>query len=159
MSIKIPENLKGLSDAEVKKAQEEYGDNAIKSNQNSAWYSLLFDILKEPMTLILIAVSIIYVLVGDLGEAAFMFVAIVAVTGISFYQDSRNQKALQELEKLNEPLSSVIRNGQLVEIPTHEITIGDLCVTEEGKMINADGNIVHSNRKRSVARKIPLSLT
>ena len=145
MSIKIPENLKGLSDAEVKKAQEEYGDNAIKSNQNSAWYSLLFDILKEPMTLILIAVSIIYVLVGDLGEAAFMFVAIVAVTGISFYQDSRNQKALQELEKLNEPLSSVIRNGRLVEIPTHEITIGDLCVTEEGKMINADGNIVHSN--------------
>ena len=145
MSIKIPENLKGLSDAEVKKAQEEYGDNAIKSNQNSAWYSLLFDILKEPMTLILIAVSIIYLLVGDLGEAAFMFVAIVAVTGISFYQDSRNQKALQELEKLNEPLSSVIRNGRLVEIPTHEITIGDLCVTEEGKMINADGNIVHSN--------------
>ena len=145
MSIKIPENLKGLSDSEVKKAQEQYGDNAIKSNQNSAWYSLLFDILKEPMTLILIAVSIIYVLVGDLGEAAFMFVAIVAVTGISFYQDSRNQKALQELEKLNEPLSSVIRNGRLVEIPTHEITIGDLCVTEEGKMINADGNIVHSN--------------
>lgn len=145
MSIKIPENLKGLSDSEVKKAQEQYGDNAIKSDQNSAWYSLLFDILKEPMTLILIAVSIIYVLVGDLGEAAFMFVSIVAVTGISFYQDSRNQKALQELEKLNEPLSSVIRNGQLVEIPTHEITIGDLCVTEEGKMINADGNIVHSN--------------
>ncbi len=145
MSIKIPENLKGLSDSEVKKAQEQYGNNAIKNDQNSAWYSLLFDILKEPMTLILIAVSIIYVLVGDLGEAAFMFVAIVAVTGISFYQDSRNQKALQELEKLNEPLSSVIRNGRLVEIPTHEITIGDLCVTEEGKMINADGNIVHSN--------------
>jgi len=145
MSIKIPENLKGLSDSEVKKAQQQYGDNAIKGEQNSAWYSLLFDILKEPMTLILIAVSIIYVLVGDLGEAAFMFVAIVAVTGISFYQGSRNQKALQELEKLNEPLSSVIRNGRLVEIPTHEITIGDLCVTEEGKMINADGNIVHSN--------------
>ena len=145
MSIKIPENLKGLSDSEVKKAQQQYGDNAIKGEQNSAWYSLLFDILKEPMTLILIAVSIIYVLVGDLGEAAFMFVAIVAVTGISFYQDSRNQKALQELEKLNEPLSSVIRNGRLVEIPTHEITIGDLCITEEGKMINADGNIVHSN--------------
>lgn len=145
MSIKIPENLKGLSDSEVKKAQQQYGDNAIKGEQNSAWYSLLFDILKEPMTLILIAVSIIYVLVGDLGEAAFMFVSIVAVTGISFYQGSRNQKALQELEKLNEPLSSVIRNGRLVEIPTHEITIGDLCVTEEGKMINADGNIVHSN--------------
>ena len=30
MSIKIPENLKGLSDSEVKKAQQQYGDNAIK---------------------------------------------------------------------------------------------------------------------------------
>lgn len=36
MSIKIPENLKGLSDSEVKKAQQQYGDNAIKGEQNSA---------------------------------------------------------------------------------------------------------------------------
>ena len=145
MSIKIPSHLKGLSTTEVKESQQKYGYNAIKDEHKSTWYSMLFDILKEPMTIILIVVSVIYLLVGDLGEAAFMFVAILALTGISFYQDSRNQKALEELEKLNEPLSSVVRNGELIEIPTHEITVGDLCVTEEGKMINADGKIVHSN--------------
>src|SRR5690606_32579639 len=48
------------------------------------------------------------------------------------------------LEKLNEPLSMVIRNGVVLPIPTREIAVGDLCLIEEGKMINADGEIVYS---------------
>ncbi|HRN98197.1 MAG TPA: HAD-IC family P-type ATPase, partial [Flavobacterium sp.] len=94
---------------------------------------------------LLFAISIIYLLVGDYGEALFMFFAIVAVSAISFYQDNRSKKALEALEKLNEPLSSVIRNGRTVQIPTHEIAVGDLCVIHEGRMINADGKIVQSN--------------
>ncbi|HBW81194.1 MAG TPA: haloacid dehalogenase, partial [Sphingobacterium sp.] len=65
--------------------------------------------------------------------------------GISFYQDNRSKKALEALQKLNEPLSTVIRNSKVIQIATHEIAVGDLCITEEGKMINADGEIVHSN--------------
>src|SRR5690606_2584011 len=97
------------------------------------------------MLLLLIAVSIIYVIVGNYSEAVFMLGAIIAVSGISFYQDNRSQKALEALEKLNEPLSTVIRNGKIVQIPTREIEVGDLCIIEEGKMINADGEIGHSN--------------
>jgi Ca2+-transporting ATPase len=41
-----------------------------------------------------------------------MLVAIIGVTAISFYQDNRSKKALEELEKLNEPLSTVIRNSK-----------------------------------------------
>ncbi|RYJ37419.1 ATPase, P-type (Transporting), HAD superfamily, subfamily IC [Flavobacterium anhuiense] len=97
------------------------------------------------MLVLLFAISIIYVIVGDYGEAIFMLLAIAAVTTISLYQDNRSRKALEALEKLNEPLSKVIRNSYVIEIPTHEITIGDLCIIEEGKMINADGEIMHSN--------------
>src|SRR5690606_16078924 len=39
----------------------------------------------------------------------------------------------------------VIRNSKVIQIPTREIAVGDLCVIEEGKMVNADGEIVHSN--------------
>lgn len=74
-----------------------------------------------------------------------MFAAIFGVTAISFYQDNRSKKALEELEKLNEPLSKVIRNSKIINIPTFEIAVGDLCITEEGNLINADGRIVHSN--------------
>jgi len=140
----IPKHLKGLSEAEVNSSREKYGINKIEPERSGAW-AILWEILEEPMLILLFAISIIYVIVGDYGEALFMFVAIVAVSGISFYQDNRSKKALEELEKLNEPLSTVIRNSKVEKITSHEIVVGDLCITEEGKMINADGRIVHSN--------------
>src|SRR5690606_10450693 len=141
----IPSHLTGLSSEELKVSRSKYGYNQATELKKSAWYTLLLDILKEPMLLLLIAVTIIYVLVGNYSEAVFMLGAIIAVSGISFYQDNRSKKALEALEKLNEPLSMVIRNSEVMEIPTHEIAVGDLCLTEEGKMINADGEIVYSS--------------
>ena len=141
----IPKQLSGLTEAELKTSREKFGFNQAENTIKSAWYTLLFDILKEPMLLLLIAVTIIYVIVGNYSEALFMLGAIIAVSGISFYQDNRSKKALEALEKLNEPLSTVIRNSNAIQIPTHEIAVGDLCIIEEGKMVNADGKIVHSN--------------
>lgn len=145
MEYNIPNHLKGLSQEEVNQARAKHGYNQLAATHKSTWLELLLGILKEPMLILLIVISLIYVIVGDYAEAAFMMVAIVAVTAISFYQDNRSKKALEELEKLNEPLSVVIRDAQVVKIPTREIVVGDLCITEEGRMINADGVIVHSN--------------
>ena len=145
MSYNIPDRLKGLNDSEVAASRKQYGYNQSGKIQKSTWFQMLFDILKEPMLLLLIAVAVIYVIVGNYSEAIFMLGAILAVSGISFYQDNRSKKALEALEKLNEPLSTVIRNSKVMQIPTHEITVGDLCIIEEGKMVNADGRIVHSN--------------
>lgn len=145
MKYNIPEDLKGLSDTDVEVSRIKFGTNQLKAEKTSRWWSFFLDILKEPMLILLIVICIIYVLVGDYPEAIFMFAAIIAVSGISFYQESRSKKALEELEKLNEPLSKVIRNADIVEIPTHEIVVGDLCLVEEGKMINADGIILKSN--------------
>lgn len=141
----IPNHLKGLTVNEVKVSRERYGYNRMEAIGKNSLLDMLINILKEPMLILLFAISIIYVIVGDYGEALFMFLAIIAVSAISFYQDNRSKKALAELEKLNEPLSTVIRNSEVVKIATHDIVIGDLCITEEGRIINADGRIVHSN--------------
>ncbi|MCF3107623.1 cation-translocating P-type ATPase [Niabella sp. CC-SYL272] len=145
MHYNIPEHLKGLTAHQILASRKQYGYNQMGGVHKSSGLELLIGILKEPMLILLFVVSIIYVLTGDYGEAAFMFLAIIAVSAISFYQDNRSKKALEALEKLNEPLSVVIRDSKMVQIPTHEIAVGDLCITEEGKMINADGRIVHSN--------------
>lgn len=145
MAYNIPGHLTGLTDEEVQASRQKHGFNQANNIQKSVWYTLLLDILKEPMLLLLIAVSVIYVITGNYSEALFMFAALLAVSGISFYQDTRSKKALEALEKLNEPLSTVIRNSIVVKIPTHELAVGDLCIIEEGKMINADGEIVYSN--------------
>lgn len=141
----IPSNLKGLSETEVIESREKYGSNEIESHHNNSIYKMLLDILKEPMLILLFIITIIYVFVGDYAEALFMLIAIIAVSAISFYQDNRSKLALEALEKLNEPLSIVVRDGQVLKIPTHEVVVGDLCIIEEGKIINADGIILHSN--------------
>ncbi|MEN5435413.1 cation-translocating P-type ATPase [Sphingobacterium faecium] len=145
MGYPIPKDLKGLNENQVKQSVEKYGYNDLKTKRNNGTWRLLINIVKEPMLILLIMISVIYLVVGNYAEAYFMFAAVIFVSGISFYQDSRSRNAMQALEKLNEPLSKVIRNGQIVAIKTHEIAVGDLCLTEEGQIINADGRIVHSN--------------
>jgi len=144
MNYNIPQHLKGLTEEEVINARSRHGLNVTEEHRSS-WYAILVDILKEPMLVLLLAVTIIYVVVGNYSEAVFMLGAIVAVSAISFYQDHRSKKALEELKKLNEPLSMVIRDSKVMQIPTHEIVVGDLYLIEEGKMINADGIILHSH--------------
>ena len=145
MDFNIPKHLKGLTPTELQNSRTRFGYNRLNEVKKESVLQLLLDILREPMLILLIIIAIIYLIVGNYGESLFMLLAIVLVSGISFYQDNRSKKALEALEKLNEPLSKVIRNNQILDIPTHEIAVGDLCVTEEGKMINADGKIVHSN--------------
>ncbi|HQC07635.1 MAG TPA: cation-transporting P-type ATPase, partial [Kaistella chaponensis] len=145
MDFNVPKNFKGLTEAEIQISREKFGYNQLNKTEKTSWLKLLLDIFREPMLILLIIIAIIYFVVGNFGESLFMLLAIVVVSGISFYQDNRSKKALEALEKLNEPLSKVIRDNKILEIPTHEIAVGDLCVTEEGKMINADGIILHSN--------------
>lgn len=145
MAIQIPENIIGLKEDAVLESQQKFGFNQIEKNNENPFFSWLLDLFREPMLLLLIAVAIIYLIVGQYSEFIFMLIAILAVSGISFYQDFQTKKALEELEKLNEPRSTVIRNKKILKIPTHELAVGDICMVEEGKMINADGEIIHSN--------------
>ncbi len=143
--INIPESIRGLNEKEVLTAREKWGSNEQRFVFKDKWWHFIFDIVKEPMLILLIAVAVIYFILGQLDEAWFMVAALIAVSGISIYQDRRSGKALEALKKLNEPLSKVLRNGHVKQIATSEIVVGDLIIAEEGSTINADGVIVHSN--------------
>ncbi|WP_070786696.1 cation-translocating P-type ATPase [Flavobacterium crassostreae] len=143
--INIPQNIQGLTDSQVLASRARYGSNEQSHKKTYKWWVSLLEMLQEPMLLLLIAVAIIYFVLGQNNEAYFMLAAIVAVSGISFFQDNRSRKALEALEKLNEPLSTVLRNGVVVPIPTREIVVTDIVIAEEGNTINADGEIIHSN--------------
>ena len=143
--LNLPAALTGLSDNEVEASRKQHGLNLQQQKIKSTWWGLLLDIIREPMLLLLMAISIIYFILGSFGEAYFMLAAIIIVSGISFYQDNRSRKALAALEELNTPLSKVIRNGIPQSILTTEIVPGDLVIAEEGATINADGYIVYSH--------------
>lgn len=143
--INIPKHFKGLNDLEVTASRKQFGSNTQTQKPKYHWWIALLELFKEPMLLLLISVAIIYFILDQNSEAWFMLIAVIAVSGISFYQDNRSRKALEALEALNEPLTTVLRNGEIKQIPTSEIVVNDLVIVEEGNLINADGEIKHSN--------------
>mgnify|MGYP003488103463 FL=1 len=143
--INIPASITGLNETQVEAARKQYGANQQVNPGAGAWWQILLEMLKEPMLLLLIAVTVIYFIMGENGEAYFMLAAIIIVSGISFYQDNRSRRALEALEKINQPQSKVVRNSRMTSISTPDIVIGDMLLVAEGDTINADARIVHSN--------------
>jgi Ca2+-transporting ATPase len=138
-------NIKGLSDAEVKQARNAFGTNTLTYKRQNNFLDALQSIVKEPMIILLLVASSIYFISGNLGDGIFLVAAIVLVGSISLYQDSRSRKALEKLKCLTQPNCKVIRNGEVVGIPSKEVVLGDSLMIEEGTIIPADGIIIHSN--------------
>ncbi|WP_259015429.1 cation-translocating P-type ATPase [Emticicia fluvialis] len=138
-------NIQGLTDEQVLKAREAYGINQLSYKKENTFLENLLGIFKEPMLILLLVAASIYLISGNVGDAIFMTCAIIFQISISLYQDSRSKNALEKLKALSQPNCKVIRNGQMVEIKSEALVVGDSLVVEEGTLITADGVIVHSN--------------
>ena len=138
-------NITGLSDLEVLESAKKYGTNSVEHQKKNHFLNSILDVIKEPMFLLLFTATSIYFITGDYGDGIFMAFAIVFVMAISVFQESRSRNAIEALKKLTQPQCKVIRNSQLIEIPTEEIVIGDCVQLEEGAFIPADGIILSSN--------------
>jgi Ca2+-transporting ATPase len=138
-------NIQGLSREEVLSSREKYGKNTLVYKHENAFWVALKGFLKDPMVVLLLVASVIYFVSGQTGDGIFMVSAIVLVSGISLYQDSRSKNALEKLEDLSQPNSKVIREGNIIEIKSEDLVVGDSLLVEEGTAIAADGIIVHSN--------------
>ena len=97
------------------------------------------------MIILLLVAAFLYLISGEVSNAIFMIFAIVLVTSISFYQESRSRNALAALKSLTQPTCQVIRDGATVEIKREEIVVGDFMIVDEGSSIPADGIVANAN--------------
>ena len=138
-------NIQGLSSEQVKLSKEKFGQNTLNYKQESSVLDAIKKLAKEPMIILLLMASLIYFLSGKPGDGTFLVSAIIIVSVISLFQDSRSRNALQKLKNLTQPNCNVIRNGKVEEIKSEDLVVGDSLMVEEGTSITADGVIVHSN--------------
>ena len=138
-------NIKGLTPKQVLEAREKYGYNRLDYKKENRFLEVLKTLAKEPMVILLLVASFIYFISGNTGDGIFLASAIVIVSTISLYQDSRSRNALEKLKILTQPNCKVIRNGEVEEIKSEELVVGDSLMVEEGESIAADGIIEHSN--------------
>lgn len=137
--------ITGLTDEQVLQSRASHGQNKLVFEKENRFLDALRGLAKEPMVILLLVASVIYFASGDYGDGIFLAIAIVMVASISLYQDSRSRHALQKLKDFTQPHSKVYRNGEVIEIKSEELVVGDSLIVDEGSTIPADGTIIHSN--------------
>jgi len=136
--------FQGLSEVEVIESRRKHGANVLKQYSRNSW-TIFLEVLKEPMMILLAATCSIYFITGDLREGIIMLLAIVAVAGISIYQQIRSETAVKALRELSQELTVVIRNGNKISIRSEEIVVDDIIIVSEGQHIAADAVILEFN--------------
>ncbi len=137
--------FKGLTEEQVLEARKKYGCNKTEYKKENRLWEIVKSLAKEPMVLLLLVASSIYFISGDTGDGIFLASAIILVSAISLYQDSRSRNALEKLKTFTEPHCKVIREGEVKEIKSEELVVGDCLIIEEGCSVPTDGIIIHSN--------------
>ncbi len=116
-----PFNIKGLTDEHVIAARKQYGYNRLEYKKENSLIDAIKSLAKEPMVILLLTTSSIYFATGKTGDGIFLAAAIVLVSAISLYQDSRSRNALEKLKTFTAPNSKVIRNGVVMEIKSEDV--------------------------------------
>jgi Ca2+-transporting ATPase len=137
-----PDATQGLDGRTALNRLAEVGPNEIEKPRSRTVGIILRETMREPMFLLLLAGSAIYLMVGDLGEGVFLLCAAGLTIGLVVVQEARSENALKALRALAQPYARVIREGVTRHIPAREIVPGDLMLLAEGERIPADGELV-----------------
>jgi Ca2+-transporting ATPase len=136
------ENNIGLAEKEAQKILKRDGFNELASQRKHSWYLIFFDVLREPMLAILIAICAIYVLMGDRADALLLSFFVLLIIGIAFYQQRKTERTLEALRNLSSPRALVIRGGKQMRIPGREVVVGDIIIVREGDRVPADALVL-----------------
>ena len=134
--------LAGLSDQEAAARIERYGFNELPSSRARSLIRIAFEVVREPMLLLLLACGSTYLLLGDVEEAIILLIFVVVVIAITLYQERKTERALEALRDLSSPRALVVRGGERKRIAGRDVVPGDLLVLSEGDRVPADGVVI-----------------
>ena len=130
--------LQGLTDQEVRERLAVDGYNELPGAKKRTIFHILFEVIREPMFLMLIACGLLYLFLGDQEEAIMLMGFVLVIIGITFYQEQKTERALDALRDLSSPRALVIRDGNQQRIAGREVVRDDIVLIAEGDRVPAD---------------------
>lgn len=138
-------SLEGLNDFQVKKHSAKYGKNELIEKKKDSPLVIFLKQFQDLLVIILIFAAIVSGLSHQI-ESAFVIIAVIVLNALlGTIQALKSEKSLESLKKLSLPHVKVIRQNQLQEINSNELTIGDLVCIEAGDIISGDGRLLEAN--------------
>ena len=134
----IPDTPQGLSSAEAQRRLLEDGQNVLPAAQPRNTLVIAYQVVREPMFLLLIGGAVIYLLLGDVREALVLAASVLVVMGITVVQERKSERALEALRDLSSPRARVVRDGVEQRIAGAQVVRGDVLILAEGDRVPAD---------------------
>lgn len=135
----------GLSDADAAVRLRSDGYNELPMAERRGIGRIVLEVLREPMMALLVAGGVVYLLLGDPGEAAILLVFACLSVFITVYQEVRTERVLQALRDLSSPRALVIRDGERKRIAGRDVVRGDILVLAEGDRVPADALVLRDH--------------
>lgn len=132
----------GLSSSQVQKRRKTYGPNAIVFGTGWSWLDVLRSTLSDPMIWFLAGTALLFVWLGDYGEAILLALALLPIAGMDAYLHRRTQASTEGLSRRLALTAKVLRDGVEIELPAEELVPGDLVIVTAGSYFPADGVIL-----------------
>src|SRR5512137_1215668 len=130
--------ITGLTDSQAARRLAEDGPNELPTSRRRGTLAIAFEVVKEPMFLLLVACGVVYLLLGEPKEAVMLLGFVFVIMGITIVQERRTERALEALRDLSSPRALVIRDGRQNRIAGREVVRGDLLIVAEGDRVPAD---------------------
>ena len=139
----------GLTDEQVKQSREQYGRNVLTPPHRTSLWKLYLDKYRDPIIQILLVAAFVSLILAfiehNFMETIGIFVAVFLATTVGFYFERDAAKKFNVLTALSEEQPvKVRRGGKVMQIPRHDIVVGDVALIEVGDEVPADGELLVS---------------
>jgi P-type Ca2+ transporter type 2C len=144
LDIQAGERRAGLSDKDVRARLQRDGPNELPSAKPRSILVVGWEVVRQPMFLLLVGCGLVYLIFGELQEALVLLAFVLVVMGITLYQERKTERALDALRDLSSPRALVIRDGARKRIPGRDVVVDDLIVLGEGDRVAADAIVIEA---------------
>jgi Ca2+-transporting ATPase len=135
---------RGLSAKAVDRNRLSFGSNVLEGIKPTPVRKLILDSIREPMMVLLLSIAALSLLFGRPAEAIVMVFVVFAYILVEFFNKWRTDQTMARLRELTQPMTKVLREGKLVEIPSGDVVVGDIVILTEGVRVSADMRLIES---------------
>lgn len=135
----------GLTTVEARKRLGQFGSNDPTVVRRTSALQQLLTFVANPLVIILLIASVVTATLGEVVNASIIILMVLLSIALNFFQTFRSQRAVERLRAGVALTSTVLRDGQWVELPRRELVPGDIIRLRAGDLVPADARLIEVN--------------
>ena len=132
----------GLSSVQAEQRLARYGPNQLISQAQKTAWQIFLEQFTDFLVLILLAAVAISAFLGDWESVIVILAVIILNALLGTFQTLKASSSLEGLKQLSAPTAKVLRDDKLLQISSHDVTLGDIVLLEAGDAVCADGRLL-----------------